>query len=62
MFSAYHGHLSTLWDISAKVFKRLPQGKKKHVHLIPIPRSDGEDGTPNGSQNGGGKWRNVLFF
>ena len=35
--SGYHGNLSSLVDISSKTFKRLPQGKKSYVHIIPLP-------------------------
>lgn len=37
--SSYHGNLSSLVDISAKSYKRLPQGKRDFVHVIPLPRS-----------------------
>lgn len=35
--SEYHGNLSSLVDISPKTFKRLPQGKKGYVNVIPLP-------------------------
>ncbi|XP_050688213.1 ethanolamine-phosphate phospho-lyase-like isoform X1 [Eriocheir sinensis] len=34
---AYHGNLGNLIDISPKMFKRMPQGKKDFVHIIPCP-------------------------
>ncbi|XP_063848182.1 5-phosphohydroxy-L-lysine phospho-lyase-like isoform X1 [Scylla paramamosain] len=34
---AYHGNLGNLIDISPKMFKRMPQGKKDFVHVIPCP-------------------------
>ncbi|MPC88871.1 5-phosphohydroxy-L-lysine phospho-lyase [Portunus trituberculatus] len=34
---AYHGNLGNLIDISPKMFKRMPQGKKDFVHVIPYP-------------------------
>ncbi|KAI9551763.1 hypothetical protein GHT06_022099 [Daphnia sinensis] len=37
--SSYHGNISSLVDISSKSFKRLPQGKKDFVHVIPLPRT-----------------------
>nr|XP_045592082.1 ethanolamine-phosphate phospho-lyase-like isoform X2 [Procambarus clarkii] len=34
---AYHGNLGNLIDISPKMFKRMTQGKKEFVHIIPYP-------------------------
>ncbi|XP_071528295.1 ethanolamine-phosphate phospho-lyase-like [Panulirus ornatus] len=34
---AYHGNLGNLIDISPKMFKRMAQGKKEFVHVIPYP-------------------------
>lgn len=36
-FRAYHGNLGNLIDISPKMFKRMAQGKKEFVHVIPYP-------------------------
>ncbi len=49
--SSYHGNISSLVDVSSKSFKRLPQGKKEFVHVIPLPRCQKmEDNTAeNGS-------------
>jgi hypothetical protein len=38
--SSYHGNISSLVDISSKSFKRLPQGKKEFVHVIPLPKCE----------------------
>lgn len=35
--SGYHGGLTTLIDVSEKSFRKLPQGKKDFVHIIPLP-------------------------
>lgn len=46
---AYHGNLGNLIDISPKMFKRMPQGKKDFVHVIPCPdtyRGPHRDDTP----------------
>ena len=52
-YSSYYGHLSSLRDISTKIFKKLPQGKKKHVHLIPVPKNDpNEDDAEDESHEG----------
>lgn len=37
LFSAYHGNLGNLIDISPKMFKQMPLGKKEFVHVIPCP-------------------------
>ena len=37
IFSAYHGNLGNLIDISPKMFKEMPHGKKEFVHVIPYP-------------------------
>ncbi|ROT65743.1 putative 5-phosphohydroxy-L-lysine phospho-lyase-like isoform X2 [Penaeus vannamei] len=34
---AYHGNLGNLIDISPKMFKQMPLGKKEFVHVIPCP-------------------------
>ncbi|KAK3857822.1 hypothetical protein Pcinc_035949 [Petrolisthes cinctipes] len=34
---AYHGNLGNLIDISPKMYKRMAQGKKNFVHVIPYP-------------------------
>jgi 4-aminobutyrate aminotransferase-like enzyme len=49
--SSYHGNISSLVDVSSKSFKRLPQGKKEFVHVIPLPKCQNiEDQTvENGS-------------
>lgn len=49
--SSYHGNIASLVDISTKSFKRLPQGKKDFVHVIPLPRSQ-LNGDSNIIQNG----------
>ncbi|XP_076048169.1 ethanolamine-phosphate phospho-lyase-like isoform X2 [Oratosquilla oratoria] len=34
---AYHGNLGNLIDISPKMFKRMSQGKKDFIHVLPLP-------------------------
>ncbi|XP_042215151.1 ethanolamine-phosphate phospho-lyase-like isoform X3 [Homarus americanus] len=34
---AYHGNLGNLIDISPKMFKRMAQGKREFVHIVPYP-------------------------
>ncbi|CAL4126378.1 unnamed protein product, partial [Meganyctiphanes norvegica] len=34
---AYHGNLGNLIDISPKMFKKMPHGKKEFVHILPLP-------------------------
>jgi len=47
--AGYHGNLSSLVDVSQKTFRTLPQGKKKFVHVIPLPKPDPSYG-PNTDQ------------
>jgi len=48
--SGYHGGLTTLIDVSEKMFRKLPQGKKDFVHIIPLP-SDSPCGESNFNQD-----------
>ncbi|XP_046443717.1 ethanolamine-phosphate phospho-lyase-like [Daphnia pulex] len=49
--SSYHGNISSLVDVSSKSFKRLPQGKKEFVHVIPLPKCQNiEDQTVENEQ------------
>ncbi|OXU21802.1 hypothetical protein TSAR_003556, partial [Trichomalopsis sarcophagae] len=36
-YSAYHGHLTSMIDISPYKFKHIDNGKKEHVHVAPCP-------------------------
>lgn len=35
--SAYHGHLTSMIDISPYKFKHIDNGKKEHVHIVSNP-------------------------
>lgn len=40
-------------DISSKVFRKLPQGKKDYVHLIPLPKVSPVNDKDGNTENGG---------
>lgn len=61
IYSSYHGNISSLVDISSKSFKRLPQGKKDFVHVIPLPRARKNQETSN-TENGTDFFSNLIMI